>query len=159
MNKIVSTSRSEKTKESEPYFIHETLFPNTNTNFPLPEVARPKDIKCKKCLQICSDTYEFNKHAKNRHKLLYLCKICSLVLSSKQAKIEHLEKKHVKNYGCMFCKKLFWEQKDLNIHIKNVHYDRKNDILRVDIKLLKDINHSSLQLKEEFFIKMKNLLY
>ncbi|RIA91900.1 hypothetical protein C1645_736799, partial [Glomus cerebriforme] len=157
MNKNIFNLVTEN-KPDEPYFIHETIIPeslNITTKISLPEEAKPKDIKCLKCKTICSDITEFNKHAKSKHNLVHLCKICSIVLNSKQEKNDHLEKNHEKEYDCKFCIKKFWQQKDLNHHIKMVHYDIKTDTLRVnDISydLLKKINSSSLKLKEEFFI-------
>ncbi len=137
-------------------FIHEIIFPaslNNTANFPLPKEAQPKDIQCKLCKIICTDVYEFNKHARQKHNKL-LCDICSkILLKSKEAKNDHLEKEHIREYCCAFCSKKFWQQKQLNHHIKDMHYNRKTDTLKVDdLKLLNQLNISSPLLKEEFFI-------
>lgn len=158
--KVRSTSllKSEENEEEfKPYFIHEIEIPesyNITTKFILKEEEKPTSLKCKLCKTICSDISEFNKHAKSKHNLVHLCKICSLVLKDKKSKMDHIEQKHEKEYGCPFCHKNFWQQKDLNLHVRNVHYDIKTDTLRVDnsFEIIKKINHSSLKLKEEFFI-------
>ncbi|CAG8475679.1 13416_t:CDS:2 [Funneliformis caledonium] len=137
-------------------FIHEIIFPELNNriNFPVPKEALPKDIICKKCKAISTDVTEFNKHARQRHRLPYLCDICSKIFDSKKEKADHLEKEHVKEFRCEFCTKTFWQQKILNGHIKDKHYNRKTDTLevRVEFEFLNQLNVSSPQLKREFFI-------
>ncbi|CAG8517685.1 762_t:CDS:1 [Funneliformis mosseae] len=137
-------------------FIHEIIFPKLNNriNFPIPKEALPKDIICKKCKAISTDVTEFNKHARQRHRLPYLCDICSKIFDSKKEKADHLEKEHVKEFRCEFCTKTFWQQKILNGHIKDKHYNRKTDTLevRVEFEFLNQLNVSSPQLKREFFI-------
>ncbi|PKK78660.1 hypothetical protein RhiirC2_729073 [Rhizophagus irregularis] len=156
---LLSLSKKEENEEEEfkPYFIHEIEIPesyNITTKFKLKEEEKPTSLKCTICNTISSDISEFNKHAKSKHNLVNLCKICSIVLKDKKSKMDHIEQKHEKEYGCPFCQKKFWQQKDLNLHIRNVHYDIKTDTLRVDnsFEIIKKINHSSLKLKEEFFI-------
>ncbi|RGB33948.1 hypothetical protein C1646_815709 [Rhizophagus diaphanus] len=159
---LLSLSKREENEEEEfkpfkPYFIHEIEIPesyNITTKYKLKEEEKPISLKCTLCNTISSDISEFNKHAKSKHNLVNLCKICSLVLKDKKSKMDHIEQKHEKEYGCPFCQKKFWQQKDLNLHIRNVHYDIKTDTLRVDnsFEIIKKINHSSLKLKEEFFI-------
>ncbi|GBB83559.1 hypothetical protein RclHR1_10260002 [Rhizophagus clarus] len=153
---LLKTEEKEE-KEFEPYFIHEIEIPETyniTTKYILKEEAKPKSVKCKICKTISPDISEFNKHAKSKHNLVNLCKICSIVLKDKESKMDHIEKNHEKEYGCPFCNKKFWQQKDLNLHIRNVHYDLKTERLRVDniFEIIKKINHSSIKLKEEFFI-------